>query len=370
MSQIPTAKPARFVLRDLPLSARLVISAFLLSVGLGYLSAMIQLHLHHSSKDGNPLPSLKDVINIFHGDPDVKMGTLERLITGPEEGLPFTGLGSMAKVFTIKSEKFQEEIKTRPEEEVRAEREGEKYALVAWIKAKAPRLAYVKDSFRIPADKKDMIITPEFKTTEGWKIRSILTARCCYCHKPDGEDGQAAGYPLDGYDKVKKYTEVARGPSLEKLAQTTHAHLLSFAMLYALTGLAFAFTSYPGILRFILAPIVLVAQVAEISCWWLARLEGQPGEYFAMAIVFTGAVVGLGLVLQIVLTLFNLFGRGGKFLLLLVIAAAAYGAFLVHTNYIVPMLEMEQKEHEAIKLEKEKAKPADPPKDKDNKPMP
>lgn len=368
MSQIPTAKPARYVLRDLPLSARLVIAVFLISVGLGYLSAMVQLHMQHSSQDGNPLPSIPDVIKHFHGDPDVKVGALERLITAPEKKTLGGGPnGSMRGAFTIKDESFKEPL--------RPEREGEVEALLAWIHAGAPRLAYVKDSQPFPAGQKDMAITPEFKTDEGWKIKSILTARCVYCHTTvNPEDAQAANYPLDSYDKVKKYIAITRGPSLDKLAQTTHAHLLSFAMLFALTGLTFAFTSYPGIIRIFLAPLVLVAQVTEISCWWLARLDGPIGVYFAMAIVFAGAVVGLGLVLQIVLSLFNLFGWGGKFILLLLVGGAAYGAFLVHTTYIEPMLDEERKYQEVIKMELEKAKPPannpDPPKDKDNKPMP
>ena len=35
--------------------------------------------------------------------------------------------------------------------------------------------------------------------------------------------------------------------------------------------------AFPGWLRGILAPLVLVAQMAEIACWWLARLDGPTG---------------------------------------------------------------------------------------------
>ena len=46
---------SRPVLRDLPLAARLVIATFLLSVGIGYFSALVQLHFQHA-KPGSLLP--------------------------------------------------------------------------------------------------------------------------------------------------------------------------------------------------------------------------------------------------------------------------------------------------------------------------
>src|SRR5262249_58447382 len=99
------------------------------------------------------------------------------------------------------------------------------------------------------------------------------------------------------------------------------------ALLWAATGLIFAFTSYPGIVRGTLAPLVLVAQVADVACWWLARLDPPAGAYFAIAILGTGAVVGVGLALQIVLRLCNMYGPHGKagVVLLFLAGAVAFG---------------------------------------------
>ena len=76
----------------------------------------------------------------------------------------------------------------------------------------------------------------------------------------------------------------ARGMSLSKLAQTTHVHMLGFSMLYGLTGLLFAFTSYPVFVRVLIAPLPLLAQIIDISFWWLARLDEPYGPGFAAAI--------------------------------------------------------------------------------------
>src|SRR6476659_4371500 len=57
----------RFILRLLPMPAKLVLAVFLLAVGLGYFSALVQLHLQHSSRSGEPLPSAADVVEVFAG---------------------------------------------------------------------------------------------------------------------------------------------------------------------------------------------------------------------------------------------------------------------------------------------------------------
>ncbi len=100
--------------------------------------------------------------------------------------------------------------------------------------------------------------------------------------------------------------KTSRQMSLESLTQTTHLHLLSFCMLWLLTGVIFAFSSYPRWLRCILAPGVLLAQVADVGCWWLARLPNV-GPYFALTIIGTGTLVGVGLLLQITLGLSDMF---------------------------------------------------------------
>jgi hypothetical protein len=93
--------------------------------------------------------------------------------------------------------------------------------------------------------------------------------------------------------------------SLAKLAQTTHVHLLGLAVLYGLTGLIFSFTSYSNRARVLFGPLPLVAQLGDIGCWWLARLD----PVFAQAILITGGLVALGLAIHILGSLWDLFRR-------------------------------------------------------------
>jgi hypothetical protein len=367
--------PTRFTLRQLPLPAKLVITLFLLTVGLGYSSAMVQLHFQHTQRDGNALPGSMDPVEIFAGKKWVTreeaeksrpVSKLEKLVMGPTEGI--LTAATMAPAFFMRDEcpdrdnNYKRLVKdATPEEKAKldAEREGERVALQLWIKLPDDRrrAAYEADSLTPLASEAPKDITPLFLHAGGSaiKVKSILTTRCVECHQ---EGGRKSEFPLDRYENLAKYMQAPAGYvipegeegawcpserqiSKEKLAQSTHAHLLSFAMLFTLTGLVFAFTSYPAIVRGILGPLVLLAQVADISCWWLARLDG-PGIYFAWAIVGTGSLVGLGLIAQIVLSSFNMYGPKGKVVVAGIFLGLLAAAGLTYVEVIKPELQAEK----------------------------
>src|SRR5262249_18551617 len=154
-----------------------------------------------------------------------------------------------------------------------------------------------------------------------------IEMRCVGCHSP-GAGGAPANFPLNNWEDLADNLKEERrssGMSLTKLALTTHVHLLGFSMLYGLTGLALAFTSYPLWVRITIAPLALLAQIVDISFWWLARLDDPMGPMFARLITVSGGVVALGLLLQIVMTLFDLFHRMGRLVLVVLILAVAGG---------------------------------------------
>ena len=361
-----------FRLRQLPFPAKLVVTAFLLSVGLGYFSAMIQLHMKHSARDGNPLPGPNDVIEVFAGLKPVEPGaeeapaTIDRLISG-DINAKSESKANMAPAFKALSKGWKAE-RARGDIKVEEEREGERQAMLAWVRVKdaaAKKKAFADDKFTLPAELAGKPITPAFLDgNKNLLIKKMFTERCLNCHQnnkvPD----------LDTYDKLAPFVtppsqEVIAGKwvrsekqtSVEKLTQSTHAHLLTFSILFGLTGLLFAFTSYPAWIRCIVAPMVLIAQVADVSCWWLARIPAPYGPMFAMAIMGTGAVVGIGLSMHIVLGLWNMYDTRGKaaIVLLLFGGAAIFG--YVGFKVIEPALKAEKEEFERKKTEG--IKPAD-----------
>jgi hypothetical protein len=344
----------RWTLRQLPLPAKLVVSTFLVSVGLGYFSALVQLHLRHGSRDGEPLPTSADVVRRFagvtKGSPDPR-SRVEALIMGRTDGEMTKD--TMAPAFFGKSgTKYAADCAKRGKETVDREREGERLLLRAWVRTDPAvrKKAYEADAFPIPADLSAQPVTEDYvdKDAKTFAVKSLIDGRCGRCHPGDHPPS------LETYPELEPLCDAPKGEvlpggwvrtsgqmSIDALTQSTHAHLLSFSMLFALTGLAFAFTGYSRGIRLVIAPLVLVAQVADIACWWLARVPG-PGPYFAMAILGTGGVVGLGLSAQIIGTLLDLFGRKGRFVLVVLFLSAGLGFAVLYTNAIEPALAAEK----------------------------
>ena len=371
-SQAPASRS--FTLRDLPLAARLTLALFLMSVGIGYVSALVQLHFQHATP-GALLPTPDDAVRVFAGQTGEKpKSKIEQLLPDDWEGGKFNGQGQMSAAFFKRAEDWKGAIKEKAkalaekagqrrnanldpflaaaEVEVRKERDTERRAVLAWIEGGASEKDYNEDKFCLPADLAGRPMTEKYLVSEedkvgqprAVKIKTILDERCARCHSPGGEDASAIQFPLDTYANLKKYVSVktASGMSLEKLAQTTHVHLLGFSMLYGLTGLILAFSSYPRLARVLLCPLPLVAQVVDISFWWLARLPEPHGPMFARGIVLTGAVVAVGLLLHIVLGLLDLFSKKAWLVLFLLFAAAGYGGYMAKARVIDPFIAQEK----------------------------
>jgi hypothetical protein len=342
-------KTERLILRDLPLPIRLVLATFLMSVGLGYLSALVQLHFQQASP-GEPLPGPKEVIDNYHGRSG--MGQLERLITA-NENKPFNGSGSMHAAFTHRSGGWarcireQAEKKKLPrdeaEQDLRKERELEVQAIVSWISAGANAQDYAAHALSeelaaaLGETPNDQFFTRDAdakRTTAN--VQAIIDTRCARCHA-GGKSGPEGAIHLDTVEGVRDYCapeKTGGGMSLTKLAQSTHVHLLGFSMLYGLTGFIFACTSYPLWVRCLLAPWPLVAQLADIGCWWLGRFD----PWFAQAIMVTGGFVAVGLLSQILGSLFNLFGRAGRVALVFLIVLVGGAGAVLQTKVIGPYL--------------------------------
>jgi hypothetical protein len=346
-----SAPGVRFVLRDLPLASRVVLAVFLIATGLGYIAALVQLHFRTASP-GEALPGVADVEATYFGPRAQPVSWVERLLVA--ESGPLDGTGSMRPAFTTASDRWQALTKNKTPEQMdrlHAQREGERLALLCWVRSGADRLAYDNDDYRLAYDLTRREITPEFLVRDGSshepthprriRIRTLVTTRCVTCHAEDGRHEIARHVPLDTYEHLQQYCRVRvarKEHSVPQLAQTTHVHLLGFAVLYGAVGLVFTFSSYSGWTRGLLGPFPLVLQVVNIGCWWLARTDPR----FAWLIASTGVLTALALAAQIMGTLFDLFGRTGKAILLVLLAGFGIAAVLVNNGAIGPYLDQER----------------------------
>ena len=190
----------------------------------------------------------------------------------------------------------------------------------------------ISDDYLVKDDKDKPISPPQVK------IKTLIEERCVRCHAPE-KGGTPAKFPLDTYEDVALYGDKsAGGMSLTHLAQTTHVHLLGFSMLFVLTGVIFSLTSYPGFLRGIFAPLTLIAQVVDISCWWLSRADPM----YTQLMLATGGLVALGLLIHILGSLIDMYGKTGKAVLFVLILLSGCGAVAVKSKVIDPYLERER----------------------------
>ena len=283
---------------------------FLISVGIGYLSALVQLHFQHATP-GAVLPTPEDAETHLLTAPRAEAHQQARACCSrPTEKLPFNGSGQMSPAFTTRSrpawkskikEKAKELIDHKEHGELDRAAEGERpcrrsATASGWpwstgSRSGASKAEYKRIAIALPEPwptSRSPRSTSSSRTaspSNRGRSRSSPSSRTLRpLPQPEGEDGQAAQFPLDNYETARSHTwpcETSSGMSLTKLAQTTHVHLLGFSMLYGLTGLILAFSSYPRLLRVILCPLPLLAQVVDISFWWLARLDDPYGPQFA-----------------------------------------------------------------------------------------
>ena len=330
-------------LRNLPIPSRLVLSCFLGAMAFGYVAALVQLHFNGGTKPGELLPGQDEVVATYYGSDDLPMSRLERLIVASED-LPFAGNGTMRPAFKAKSSGWPRRWGLRrPRPILKAaldrlhkEREGEADAVVVWARAVASReTCYGNDDFALPAREEGWIITKEYVIEEDGKparvkIKKLINDRCSCCHSKDEEIGgrdrdAAKKCELDSIDKLKKYVEVKPSSAMElkNLALTTHVHMFGFTIMYCLTGLIFSFTNFPNWVRLIVAPAAIVASVTEIGIgWWVGRLHPCP----AAATQVLGGVTGAVLMVQIFGSLFDMYAKKGRLVLLTLIAGTAIGA--------------------------------------------
>jgi hypothetical protein len=300
---------SRLRLRDLPGEVRLVLAAFLVLAAGGYAAALVQVH-YQTAGPGELLPGPARVREVYAGPAGPSQSRIERLLEA-DHG-PFNGAGTMRPAFTTKSADWPAVTRDRTPDELRKlneQREGERLALLAWVKAGADRAAHDRDDYPLGPDLTGQPITPEFLAGSGRvKVRTLLGRRCVDCHSATGREDRARLKPLDTYELLKPYTEVpvSNRMPLAKLAQTTHVHLLGLALLYAATGTLFCFTAASRGVKFVLAPLPLFAQGLDIACWWLARWDAN----FTWGVIVGGTAAGIGLAVHVVAGLCELVGPG------------------------------------------------------------
>lgn len=197
---------------DCSLSEKLLYTAFLLLMGLGYLMAVVYLYTSHEGHDNKSGLSITDVAENYYGN---RSGTrLEAAIRGSMAG-------------------YLQQLDDRNK-------------IVAWLKSGASEKEY------------------------SARILPILEKTCLQCHSP------ASGLKvpdLSSYEGIKEVAEVDTGESLHTLMKLSHIHLFGIGLVALGIGFIFRLAVLSVWIKATLILVPFVAIFADILAWFLTKWD-------------------------------------------------------------------------------------------------
>lgn len=217
----PSLHPGYQHFSQLPYSLRVLYTAVLCILGLGYLFALVYLFHTYAGKDGDAKSvSYEDMVIAYSG-------------SGKDSRLESALRGSMAVML--------------PREETAA--------IVSWVQKGGERAHFEQE------------------------IRPVLDKRCGACH--DGSNPHLVN--LNGFDNVKKATEKDTGTPLFTLVRVSHIHLFGMTFIFFLVGTIFTHAYLrPVWLKCAIVALPFVSIALDILSWYVTKFY-HPFAYVVMA---------------------------------------------------------------------------------------
>lgn len=196
---------------EFPLSLRTLYTATLITLGLGYLFAMIQVYETHAGLDGNPGINAQDIAIAYSGN--LHSNRLQVAL-----------LGSMSA--------------NAPSRERRA--------IMDWASDGADKTQYEQT------------------------IKTIVNNRCLRCH-----DGSEPGAPLlTTYDKLAEFAKPDTGMSLAALVRVSHIHLFGMTFIFFILGIIFSHAYVrPVWFKSVVIVLPFLMMITDIGSWYLTKLD-------------------------------------------------------------------------------------------------
>ena len=196
---------------ELPLSMRVLYTAALLILGMGYIFGLLYVFHTYAGRDGNPSSlSYEDMVIAYSGTG--KGSRLEAALRGPMSNM-------------------------LPPEELSP--------IIAWVQQGADKAQYEAG------------------------IRPTIDKRCMSCH--DGSNPHLVN--LGGYDNIKKVTEQDTGTDVFTLVRVSHIHLFGLAFIFFLVGLIFGHAYMrPVWFKCAVVGLPYLALTLDVSSWYFTKL--------------------------------------------------------------------------------------------------
>jgi len=227
---------------DASISEKLLDSMFLITIGIGYLFAILNLYYTHENYDGEKGLSVQDVIISYHGTHN--QSRLVAAINGPmEENLP-----NMAAKKTITD----------------------------WVQHGATK--------------------EEFEA----KVHPIMKENCVMCHS--AESGISGIPHFDDYDHVMPLTKTDTGATIPTLVRVSHIHLFGIAFILFFIGRIFILCEINVHLKRFVLVVPFIFLILDISSWYITKIIPD----FAYLVIASGALMGMTFAFQLFISLYQM----------------------------------------------------------------
>jgi len=227
---------------ELPYSMRVLYTAALLVLSLGYLFALVYIfHTYAGRAGGSPnMMSYDDLVVAYAGSG--KGSRLESALRGP--------MSTMLPP-------------------------DESQPIVAWVQAGADRARYDKD------------------------IKPVIDKRCMSCH--DGSNPHIAN--LGNWETMKKLTEQDTGADIFTLVRVSHIHLFGLTFIFFIVGLIFSHAYVrPVWFKCVVIAVPYVCLTCDIFSWYIVKVF-PPSAWVTMG---AGAVMGMSFALMWLISMYQL----------------------------------------------------------------
>jgi hypothetical protein len=227
---------------ELPYSQRVLYTATLLILGLGYLFALLNVYFTYAGRaGGNPmLLTYEDIVVAYSGSG--KGSRLESALRGP--------MSTMLP----------------PEERA---------TLIAWSQEGSSPTSYQRD------------------------IKPVLDRRCMSCH--DGSNPHLAN--LSGFDNLRKVTERDTGASIATLVRVSHIHLFGVPFIFFIVGLIFTHAYVrPVWFKCTVVAMPFAAIVVDVSSWYMIKIFHP----FAWVEIVAGGLMAASFAFMWLVTMYQL----------------------------------------------------------------
>jgi uncharacterized membrane protein len=180
------------------------------------------------------------------------------------------------------------------------QREGERLAVLDWIRAGASAEAYAQDDHPLTDTAGVVALTEIYRrSADRVKVRSILVDRCVSCHGESGRHDTARFIELDTYDRLARRLEPERAAHAGR--PWLLAALVALFPLAALVIPVFSLTKHRRTTRVIGALVTVFALLTVLACWF----TGPPAAALLLAAALLAA---MSLTVQGLATLHELLG--------------------------------------------------------------